>query len=273
MTTDPHQRLEGLLIDRAVDGLEPSEHAELEALLAEHGHPDPDCADLAAAWADQALHPEADSPMPAAVAERAERTLTTGEPAPRLEEQPRPRTAPAARARKRRWMGAAVAGWTAAAAALIVALVGWWPGAVSTGPQSPAAARDALLANAPDAERMAWQNTQQGRSQELDGGYVVWSDQRQEGYLTFDGLPPNNSDQHQYQLWIFDGSRSNEFPVDGGVFNARANADGAVVIPIENKLPVAQAKMFAVTLEPPGGVVVSDRDPLLWLAKGDNEKT
>jgi anti-sigma-K factor RskA len=98
---------------------------------------------------------------------------------------------------------------------------------------------------------------------------VVWSDARQEGYLTFRGMPPNDPDAHQYQLWVFDAGRSQDYPVDGGVFNAR-NGD-EVVVPIDNKLPVEHATMFAVTLEPPGGVVISDRDPVLWIARAEQQ--
>jgi len=29
--------------------------------------------------------------------------------------------------------------------------------------------------------------------------------------------------------------------------------------------------MFAVTLEPPGGVVISDRDPVLWIARAEQQ--
>ena len=51
-------------------------------------------------------------------------------------------------------------------------------------------------------------------------------------------------------------------PVDGGVFDiaAQAAATGEVIIPIDAKLPVGDARIFAITVEPPGGVVVSDRD-------------
>ena len=38
-------------------------------------------------------------------------------------------------------------------------------------------------------------------------------------------------------------------------------------MPIEAKLPVSNAVMFAITVERPGGVVVSDRSRLPLLAK------
>jgi len=264
------ERLDELLVDRAVDGLDPTETAELETLLARMGHEDPEGYDLAAAsvWVAAGAPEE---PMPADVAKRARRTLEMGVPAPRedagqrepaadnvrpLHAQPRP-------ARR----AAATTGWIAAAAALVLAVAGWWPQPDAGGPQELTAARDALLAEAPDAVRVDWSSTDHPRAQQLGGGYVVWSDERQQGYMTFEGIPDNDPSEHQYQLWVFDAARSEDYPVDGGVFDARRNEAGEIVIPIENKLPVRQATLFAVTLEPPGGVVVSDRDPILWVAK------
>jgi anti-sigma-K factor RskA len=79
------------------------------------------------------------------------------------------------------------------------------------------------------------------------------------GYLRLRGLPINNPRQEQYQLWIFDSARGDQYPVDGGVFNMPAYAK-EIVIPIVAKLTVHQATMFAVTIEQPGGVVVSSRE-------------
>lgn len=269
------ERLDELLLDRAVDGLDPAETAELETLLARLGHDDPEGYDLAAAsvWV-AAGGPE--EPMPSDVAARARRTLETGAPAPPEEggdrayggDNVRPLHAQPRPARR-----AATAGWIAAAAALVLAVAGWWPRLDQGGPQQLTAARDALIANASDVVRVEWSNTEHPRAQKLDGGYVVWSDERQQGFMTFKGIPENDPNEHQYQLWVFDATRSEEYPVDGGVFDAKRNAAGEVVIPIQNKLPVRQAALFAVTLEPPGGVVVSDRDPILWVAKPEAQSS
>lgn len=259
------ERLDELLVDRAVDGLDPAETAELETLLARLGHDDPEGCDLAAAsvWIAAAAPEE---PMPAEVAARARRTFETGVPAPR-QDPGQGEQAATGNARPLRPRRAAATGWIAAAAALVLAVAGWWPRLDERGPEELTAARDALLADAPDAIRVAWTNTEHPRAQQLRGGYVVWSDERQQGYMTFKGIPQNDPSEHQYQLWVFDATRSEDYPVDGGVFDARRNEAGEIVIPIENKLPVRQATLFAVTLEPPGGVVVSDRDPILWVAK------
>jgi anti-sigma-K factor RskA len=92
----------------------------------------------------------------------------------------------------------------------------------------------------------------------------VWSDARQEGYMRFRNLPRNEPTAEQYQLWIFDQEQSLDTPVDGGVFDI--DASGELVVPIDAKLEVHEALAFAVTVEKPGGVVVSDRTRLILTA-------
>jgi len=95
-------------------------------------------------------------------------------------------------------------------------------------------------------------------------GDVVWSDAKQTGYLKLKGLPVNDANKEAYQLWIFDETQSDKTPIDGGVFNV--TADGEVVIPIDAKLRARNPKAFAITIEQPGGVVVSDRKKVAGLA-------
>ncbi len=45
------------------------------------------------------------------------------------------------------------------------------------------------------------------------------------------------------------------------------NASGEVVVEIDAKLPVAEAALFAITVEAPGGVVVSSRERIALLAQ------
>ncbi len=250
------ERLEELLVQRAVEGLDPAESAETERLLAAADGVDPDAFDEAAAWFWVA-EGDADRSLPDDVAARTLATLGVGEP----------RRAPVVplRRRPRRGSGATPA-WLAAAALLVIALAGWWPRLQPQVPGDPAAARDELIATAPDLVRVDWTSTEHPRAQRLGGGYVVWSDEQQRGYMTFRDIPGNDPARHQYQLWVFDATRSDQYPVDGGVFDA---GDGGeeVIVPIRTKLPVRRARLFAVTLEPPGGVVVSDRDPILWVAQ------
>ncbi|MFM8633793.1 MAG: anti-sigma factor domain-containing protein, partial [Planctomycetia bacterium] len=97
-----------------------------------------------------------------------------------------------------------------------------------------------------------------------DLGDVVWSPSRQRGFMRIRGLAANDPGKEQYQLWIFDAERNADYPVDGGVFNV--TADGEVVVPIDPRLPVGRATLFAVTVEKPGGVVVSTRERVPLLA-------
>jgi anti-sigma-K factor RskA len=78
------------------------------------------------------------------------------------------------------------------------------------------------------------------------------------------GLAANDPTVEQYQLWIFDAERNADHPIDGGVFDVAA--DGEVVVPMDPRLPVGRATLFAVTVEKPGGVVVSSRERLPLLA-------
>jgi anti-sigma-K factor RskA len=84
--------------------------------------------------------------------------------------------------------------------------------------------------------------------------------------MRFRGLAANDPAVAQYQLWIFDAERNEAYPVDGGVFDVPAKSDGDVVIKIDPRLPVSRATAFAITVEQPGGVVVSSRERLPLLA-------
>jgi hypothetical protein len=95
-------------------------------------------------------------------------------------------------------------------------------------------------------------------------GDVVWSAPQQQGFMRFRGLPVNMPSKEQYQLWIFAKNQSDKTPIDGGVFDITSTEE--VIIPINAKLYVQDAFMFAITIEKPGGVVVSSRERLPLLA-------
>jgi len=121
----------------------------------------------------------------------------------------------------------------------------------------------ALLAAAPDAKRLSFSPA--GDAYAATTGEVVWSDSRQEGYMTLSKIPANDPTKRQYQLWIVDPARD-EIPVDGGVFNIPAGP-GPVVVPIDAKLAVHNPAAFVITLEQPGGVVKSKQEVVVALAK------
>lgn len=132
--------------------------------------------------------------------------------------------------------------------------------------------RERLLAEDPDAIAVAWTP---GKDPAVAGvpagaslGDVVWSQSRQQGYMRFRGLAANDPDIEQYQLWIFDAERDAAHPVDGGVFDvAITDATGEVCVPIDARLPIGKPTLFAITVEKPGGVVVSTRERLPLLAQ------
>ena len=97
-------------------------------------------------------------------------------------------------------------------------------------------------------------------------GDIIWTDQGQKGFIKITGLPMNDPIQNQYQVWILDPLKY-EQPVDGGVFDV-TQTDKPVIIPINPKLPISKAVAFAITLEQPGGVVVTSQ-PLLLTAPKD----
>ncbi len=134
----------------------------------------------------------------------------------------------------------------------------------ATAPEDPAAARERLLASNRFVLQRSWRAGNDASGQRVSGD-VVWDARSQRGFMRFAGLRRNNPAVEQYQLWIFDARRDERYPVDGGVFDI-TRADGEQVIPIHAALKVGVPLMFAVTVERPGGVVVSDRSRIAALA-------
>jgi len=95
-------------------------------------------------------------------------------------------------------------------------------------------------------------------------GEVVWDAATQRGVLRITGLVPNDPRLAQYQLWIIDAERDARYPVDGGVFDV--TSAGEVLVPVTARLRVGRPALFAITLEKPGGVVVSARERLVLAA-------
>jgi hypothetical protein len=159
-------------------------------------------------------------------------------------------------------------GWWAAAAGWAVAAMLAWNlmqvpgrGPAPAGALPPAALRAALLRTGGDVQTVRWGASEAPGYAGVQGE-VVWSDSRQEGYLRLAGVPPNDRQRQQYQLWIVDPERDSH-PVDGGVFDIPST--GEVIVPIQARLHVEHPKAFAITLERAGGVVVSG-GPLLLVA-------
>ncbi len=261
----PHadSHLAELLTDRALFGLNDSEAAELRALLREHPEVDDWALDRAAASLFAGLQGMAQETPPASVRatlERAAADWTGGTRRDDLEPIRIESAGDRAPASRQGGVGARLA-WVAAAAGLLLAVIAWWPRAALR--DEPAQDLVASLSGRPDVIRLAWapgpDETGLGAS-----GEVVWSDEAQQGYMEFKGLPSLDRSRWQYQLWIVDPERD-ERPVDGGVFDI-PEAGGVVRVPIDAKLRVDKPAAFVVTVEQPGGVVVSSQERVALIA-------
>lgn len=254
------EELQQLLTDHVSQGLSADEHALLQERVADHPGLSDNELEQAAVVAALAFRQgdEREHQMPQALRSRLLDSAPRSNSGEVVYLKPRPLAEPAKReAKPARWFGAT--GW-AAAAALALALVVMRPD-VSIEPS-----RSALLAESGDVIQWSWR-TENDVANGYEGvaGDVVWSDSAQAGYMRFAGLPVNNPAESQYQLWIIDPARD-DVPVDGGVFDAQA---GEIVIPIQAKLAISDPKAFAITLEKPGGVVVSEGPLLLIAAVGE----
>lgn len=254
------EELQQLLTDHVSQGLSDSERALLAERVAEHPGLLETELEQAAVVAALAFQRQDRSPnrLPSQLKQQVLKSAPKHNPGEVVYLKPRPESAssPAATGRSS-WFAAT--GW-AAAAALALALVFIRPEV----PEAPS--RDALLAQAGDLVQWNWR-TENGDANGYEGvvGDVVWSDSAQAGYMRFSGLPVNDPSEAQYQLWIIDPTRD-DVPVDGGVFDATA---GEIIVPIQAKLAISDPKAFAVTLEKPGGVVVSQGPLLLIAAVGE----
>lgn len=259
-------RVDELLATRATQALTGDEAMELHTLLADSPNLDSEDFDLAAAAIDLAFDQGADhrglpDHLRSAIEEQATAHFAAdlSRPAPVV-----PLARPTSSAPRR----SAAGPWIAAAAAGLLALIGWWPRLTPATPEAPAATAQELraaLLESGDAVQLDWQATDDAAAAGA-GGDVVWSDAGQEGYLRITGLAANDPSAEQYQLWIFDPSQDERFPVDGGVFDIPTGAVEAVV-PIRAKIAVEEPFLFAVTVEKPGGVVVSSRERIVLLAQ------
>lgn len=244
-------RITDLLVRRATEGLPETD----KRVLAQALETNPELLDLefesSAATIHVALIGKL-APMPTRLRAAVERdaALLFGGPTRKVQTPAATPATPSAR-----WP------WLAAAAALLIAVAGWWPqGGVSP---RPLEAQYAEL-RAAGAVELSWTTTEDPTAAGASGT-VLWDTLTQTGFMRFIGLTANDPTVFQYQLWIFDAERGEQYPVDGGVFDIPAGAT-EVTVPIDSRLPIGQATLFAVTVEQPGGVVVSSRERISVLA-------
>lgn len=262
------ERLDELLVAQTFGDITSAERAELDALLA-----NPDVAklaaetDAAAAAMLLAFKDAAPARMPA---DAKARLLSKGQA------MVAPRSVGTTPSRGDS-SGRAVIGWLIAASLAVVAAIGWLrptpppqtvivekPAVVP--PEPTLEARLAKLLAEPGTKTVQMAGQDKPRSQGASAE-AIWNNDKQEGYLKISKLGPNDPKVDQYQLWIFDKARAT-YPVDGGVFDisqAQVSASGDIIIPMHPALKVTDPAAFAVTIEQPGGVVVTDKTGLVLL--------
>lgn len=252
---DMHPDIMELLAQRATEGLNGEQAKRLSSLLAEYPVDDTDGFDLAAAAAANAFGLESakssdNVPDSLKVKLRDDADNFFG-PKQGNVVALRPSSNP---------RGGWNWGW-ATAAALALALIMTNLDDRATAPDYETD-RQRLIAVADATTVIPWAAPESAEFAGVEGN-VAWNDARQEGYMLLTGMPANDPRTSQYQLWLVDPNRDGS-PVDGGVFDIPAGAS-TVVIPIDAKLAVNNPKVFAITREQPGGVVVS-KGPLLVVA-------
>ena len=263
MTRDERERIEELLVQRVAGEITPDEERELAHRLASAPAADPAGWEQAAAELTAALVGESgvEEEMPArlgsAVVSQGRAVVSGSGSAPSADIID---IATRRRPRLPSW-----AGWAVAAAAVLAIVVLPTRVGERAQPVTVAELRDSLTSTDANVLQLAWTTTEDESATRASGD-VVWSARDQAGVMRIRGLRPNNPTQSQYQLWIFDATRDDRFPVDGGVFDIPLGTD-EVLVPIDARLPVGEATLFAVTVERPGGVVVSDRERVALVAQ------
>lgn len=270
-TPSGRERLDELLADRCLFGLSEVEDSELDRLSLQFPDVDAEQFERIAAAVDLALAPGPSEPLPEKLhdAVRARAAAFSQHLQHPAASAPRSAGAAAAVVSPRRSYREALA-WLLAVSALVAAAVvsfGRSPANPGDTPSSAAHLRGQMLEATYDVIRVDWQTTGDPAANVATGD-VVWSTSAQRGFMRFSDLGVNEPTKYQYQLWIFDAERDDRYPVDGGVFDINTDRTEAVV-PIQAKLKVGRPVMFAVTVEQPGGAVVSSRERICLVAKLD----
>lgn len=268
MNESDMNRLTELLADNATQGLTAEEQAELNFLQEQLENKRDESFDLAASALSLASINKIE-PMPARLRSRiiadAEKYLesSSAESVTKKTEN----TLNVIDFPKRQKNILQWSGWIVAAAACVIMAFTLWlnrPGVKPIDRElSVSEKREQLIAKAKDLVQTSWKATNVAEGKDIAGD-VVWSVTEQKGYMRFRGLPVNDPNKETYQLWIFDKNQDEKYPVDGGIFDVKEN--GELIVPINAGLNVKEPTLFAITIEKPGGVVVSKRDKLILIA-------
>lgn len=251
------EHIEALLADRALQGADAAEDAGLRCLLQNYPELDAESLERTAAALDLGITGAQQESLPAELANRLLVQAASMSFAPKtnqavIELAPTPvidnANVTAGRTQPWNW-----AGWLVAAVLFLVAL----------SPTSPKLYSPQQLVQR-GAMVVAGQPTPAGKP-DLKGEFI-WDSVSQQGYMKLSGFDVNDPDINQLQLWIFDEKGfTKDNPIDGGVFDI--NSRNEVLIPIKPNIKVGKPQLFAITVERPGGVMVSDRKKLIFLGQ------
>lgn len=78
---------------------------------------------------------------------------------------------------------------------------------------------------------------------------VIWDEEAKRGVVQIEGLPELDAEQ-DYQFWVVDPNQ--EQPVDAGTIEL--DESGSARVDFEPRRPIAEASMFAISIEAAGGV-------------------
>ena len=282
--TDPHsKRLAALLADHALGELTPEQQRELEQLLADRPDTDPAGLERVAAALEISLTVDQLTPLPHQLKARLIESIPQDTGTTPASAAPATATATATATANATAPGSASAaplprgllgvnwvvvwGWTgwAVAAGLLLWLVSqqrdreadFLPRAMF----SPvnlhfATAQQKLRSKTDDVVCGQWE-----RSPESDlpwavaaEGELIWSQKLQCGLIRVKGLPPNDPQREQYQVWIRDSHRPHDHPIGAGVFNV-GPSDEAVLL-IHPRIVVHAHDRFFISREPSGGSIL-----------------
>ena len=267
ITNNDENRLLELLVDRALFELSEQEQLELDSLLETNSDFDSDCMDRIASMLMMTTVHEQTREIPVELSRRVASGMAPFIVDPKTPSRDITETTRRVEPRTEGQNGwstlAMMSGWIAAAALLVAFILPEFLPRQQPSPPSMAQLLQELINESDESLiQREWTRTEDAAAANASGS-IVWDNKKQEGYMTFSGLPSQKGG-NGYQLWIFDANGDERYPVDGGFFNI-PEGQPEVIIPIDAKIPVQEPTSFAITIED-HPVVVSNRVRLPLLA-------
>jgi hypothetical protein len=156
---------------------------------------------------------------------------------------------------------ARVATYVSAIAALTMLVIAVWLYVTRDDDPDPDAVHDRLQST---DDKIEWTfRAEQDPAAAQAQGSVLWSSELQQGVLMLSGLEVNDPGASQYQLWVVDQQRDGPW-VPGAVFDIASAEE--VRVAFEPALVIGEPSAFVITIERPGGVVLSKQEHVVLIA-------